>query len=98
MDRFGPDQVDRELGAWLRDESSTRAPGGLVEGVFARTSRTRQASRWWPPDGEWLRDLLGSLRPPNQSRLGVRRLGGRRAWQGLSTLAGRAHSSGRRSR
>jgi virginiamycin B lyase len=49
MDRLSVDQIDRQLGSWLRDESATRAPAGLVEDVFARTSRTRQARRWWPP-------------------------------------------------
>jgi sugar lactone lactonase YvrE len=49
MNRIGPEQINRDLGNWLREESSTRAPAGLVEGVFARTSRTRQARRWWPP-------------------------------------------------
>jgi DNA-binding beta-propeller fold protein YncE len=49
MDRFSTDQIDRELGRWLREESATRAPAGLVEEVFARTSRTGQARRWWPP-------------------------------------------------
>src|SRR5262245_13771153 len=48
MDDFG-DNVDRQLGEWLRDESTTRAPGRVVEGVFAQTTRTRQARRWWPP-------------------------------------------------
>jgi hypothetical protein len=47
MDRFDAD-LDRQLGEWLRDESSSRAPGRLVEAVFARTSRTRQARRLWP--------------------------------------------------
>jgi DNA-binding beta-propeller fold protein YncE len=47
--RLSPDQIDRQLGEWLRDESLTRATAGLVEDVFARTSRTRQARRWWPP-------------------------------------------------
>jgi DNA-binding beta-propeller fold protein YncE len=49
VNRIGPDQINRDLGNWLREESSTRAPAGLVEEVFARTSRTRQARRWWPP-------------------------------------------------
>ena len=44
MDRFDAD-LDRQLGEWLRDESSTRASSGLVEAVFARTSQTRQARR-----------------------------------------------------
>ena len=46
MDRFSAD-LDRQLGEWLRDESATRAPARLVEDVFARTSQTRQAHRWW---------------------------------------------------
>jgi hypothetical protein len=49
VNRLSPDQIDRQLGEWLRDESLTRAPAGLVEDVFTRTSRTRQARRWWPP-------------------------------------------------
>ena len=36
MDRFNVDQIDRELGRWLRDESAMRAPAGLTEAVFAR--------------------------------------------------------------
>jgi YVTN family beta-propeller protein len=48
MDRFNAD-LDRQLGDWLREESATRASAGLVEAVFARTSRTRQLRRWWPP-------------------------------------------------
>jgi len=48
MDRFSAD-LDRQLGEWLREESTTRAPGRLVEGVFAQTTRTRQVRRWWPP-------------------------------------------------
>lgn len=48
MDRYNSD-LDRQLGEWLREESTTRASEGLVESVFARTSRTRQARRWWPP-------------------------------------------------
>ena len=48
MDRLSPETIDRELGRWLRDESAMRAPARLVEGVFARTARTRQARRWWP--------------------------------------------------
>jgi hypothetical protein len=48
MDRFSAD-LDRQLGEWLREEATTRASAGLVEAVFARTSRTRQARRWWPP-------------------------------------------------
>jgi streptogramin lyase len=48
MDRLAAD-LDRQLGEWLREESTTRASAGLVEAVFARTTRTRQARRWWPP-------------------------------------------------
>lgn len=47
MNRFDAD-LDRQLGEWLRDESSMRASAGLVEAVFARTSQTRQARRLWP--------------------------------------------------
>lgn len=68
MNRLGVEQIDRELGAWLREESLTRAPSGLVESVFARTSRTSQASRWWPPR----RDLVDRLvRPAGRPRLSV---------------------------
>ncbi|HET7472649.1 MAG TPA: hypothetical protein VFJ71_05960 [Candidatus Limnocylindrales bacterium] len=49
MNRLSTELIDRELGVWLRDESDTRAPAGLVEDVFARTSRMPQARRWWPP-------------------------------------------------
>jgi YVTN family beta-propeller protein len=56
MDRSSAD-LDRQLGAWLREESATRAPERLVEEVFARTSRTRQAHGWWPPASP-----VGSLR------------------------------------
>lgn len=48
MDRFRDDQINRQLGSWLREEAVSQAPAGLVEDVFARTSRTRQARRWWP--------------------------------------------------
>jgi len=49
VNRLSTELIDRELGVWLRDESDTRAPAGLVEDVFARTSRMPQARRWWPP-------------------------------------------------
>ena len=42
MDRFSPDQIDRQLGEWLRDEATTRAPGHLVEDVFAQVPRALQ--------------------------------------------------------
>jgi streptogramin lyase len=48
MDRFRDDQINRQLGDWLRDEAVSQAPAGLVEDVFAQTSRTRQVRRWWP--------------------------------------------------
>ena len=62
MDRYSAD-LDRQLGAWLREESATRAPERLVEEVFARTSRTRQARRWWPS---------GSLVRPGEPHLALR--------------------------
>ena len=46
MDRSS-DDLDRQLGEWLREEATARASVGLVEAVFARTSRTRQARRPW---------------------------------------------------
>src|SRR5215212_9065968 len=88
MDRFSPDQIDRQLGEWLRDEATTRAPGHLVEDVFARTSRSRQASRWWPPRVDVLRDVVGSVRPSSDLRLGTPGNDARRRWQRLSALAG----------
>lgn len=60
MTRLSPDQIDRQLGDWLREESLTRAPAGLVEDVFARTSRVRQVRRWWPPVAA-IRSRLGQL-------------------------------------
>lgn len=48
MDRHNGD-LDRQLGEWLREESATGASAGVVEAIFARTSRTRQVRRWWPP-------------------------------------------------
>ena len=65
MDRLTTD-LDRQLGEWLRDESATRAPAGLVEAVFDRTSGTRQARRWWPmpsPDRQLGPRLVGAGRP-----------------------------------
>src|SRR5690349_5787922 len=41
--------LDREVGEWLRDESTIKAPDRVVEGVFAATTRSRQVRRWWPP-------------------------------------------------
>jgi DNA-binding beta-propeller fold protein YncE len=49
MTRLGSGEIDRQLGEWLREESLTRAPVDLIEGVFTETSRTRQLRRWWPP-------------------------------------------------
>jgi streptogramin lyase len=48
MDRYGSANLNRQLGDWLREESTSRAPARLVEEVFARTSRTGQVRRWWP--------------------------------------------------
>lgn len=81
MDRFSADQIDRQLGAWLREESATRAPAGLVEDVFARTTRTRQARRWWPPAS-----------PARSRDAGPQLVGTRRAaaWWGGPALAGAA--------
>ena len=87
MDRFSPDQIDRQLGEWLRDEATTRAPGHLVEDVFARTSRSRQASRWWPPHIDVLQDAVRSVRPTSDLSIGTPRDTSRR-WQALSALAG----------
>jgi len=67
MDRFSAD-LDRQLGEWLRDEATVRASAGLVEAVFARTSRTRQARRWWPP-------TLVRSRPVGPHLVGAARLG-----------------------
>ena len=67
MDRLSVDQIDRQLGSWLRDESATGAPAGLVEDVFARTSRTRQARRWWPPVSP-RRSPVGVPRPAGAAR------------------------------
>jgi DNA-binding beta-propeller fold protein YncE len=70
MDRLSLDQIDRQLGSWLRDESETRAPASLVEDVFARTSRTGQARRWWPPVVP--RRSRGEARPAGAARTAVR--------------------------
>lgn len=62
MDRMSLEQIDRELGAWLREERPTRAPDRLVEDVFTRTTRTRQAGRWtvaWRRTGS---DPIGASR------------------------------------
>ena len=77
MDRFSAD-LDRQLGEWLREEATARASAGLVEAVFARTSRTRQARRWWP------------LTPVRSGQVGPHLVGGGRTvapW-GRSALAG----------
>ncbi|HEY8437133.1 MAG TPA: hypothetical protein VIK65_00850 [Candidatus Limnocylindrales bacterium] len=87
MARLRPDQLDRELGAWLRDESATRAPGHLVEEVFARTSRTRQASRWWPPQVDWLERGRQSEAGVDVG-VGARGVLGRIGSRGLPVLAG----------
>jgi YVTN family beta-propeller protein len=41
--------LDRQVGEWLRDESTTKAPDRVIENVFAATTRSRQVRRWWPP-------------------------------------------------
>jgi streptogramin lyase len=64
MDQMSLEQVDRELGSWLREERATRAPERLVEDVFARTSRTRQARQW--PLAR--RPSFGEERPRTTSR------------------------------
>jgi DNA-binding beta-propeller fold protein YncE len=46
MDHTSLEQIDRQLGDWLREERSMRAPDRLVEDVFARTTRSRQVRRW----------------------------------------------------
>jgi hypothetical protein len=56
MERMSLQQIDRELGEWLLEERPTRAPDRLVEDVFARTARTRQARQWTVP---WRRTQVG---------------------------------------
>jgi glutamine cyclotransferase len=56
MDHMSLEQIDRQLGEWLREERSVRAPDRLVEDVFARTTGSRQVRRW-----------PFSLRPPSGS-------------------------------
>jgi hypothetical protein len=89
MTQLSPDQIDRQLGAWLREESQTRAPAGLVEDIFARTSRTPQARRWWPPRFDLLRDLVGRVGrgplPQAPHPIHPRRAP---VWQRAQTLAG----------
>lgn len=89
MNRLGADQIDRELGRWLVQESETRAPAGLVEDVFARTSRTPQARRWWPPQpGLVLEDVerrIGRGQRPRPGAIGLLRAP---AWPRRSSLAG----------
>jgi DNA-binding beta-propeller fold protein YncE len=46
MENLSLEQIDRQLGEWLREERSVRAPDRLVEDVFARTTRSRQVRRW----------------------------------------------------
>jgi streptogramin lyase len=89
MSRISPDQIDRQLGAWLRDESATRAPAGLVEDVFARTSRTGQARRWWPPQPDLLGDIVRGV-GRGQPRQGAHPIDSRRApaWQRVGSVAG----------
>jgi len=76
MDSFSTEQLDRQLGDWLRDEHWMGAPSGLVEDVFAQTSRTRQLRRW----------------PIALRTSGVRSIDGSRAraWQLASGFAGAA--------
>jgi hypothetical protein len=86
--RISLERIDRELGSWLVEESGVRAPVGLVEDVFARTTRTPQASRWWPPTRAVLGDVVrgGSPRRP----VGPSVVGRRPApiWRGLAPAAG----------
>ena len=81
MNRLGMDVIDRELGSWLREESAVRAPAGLVEDVFARTTRTRQLRRWWPP---------AAVERSAGGRLQVVALGRRPAAWGAPVVAGLA--------
>jgi hypothetical protein len=89
VNRLGADQIDRQLGAWLREESVTRAPAGLVEDIFARTSRTPQASRWWPLRPDLLRDIMGRPGRRHQPQ-GPRpiRLRPAPTWRRAASLAG----------
>jgi DNA-binding beta-propeller fold protein YncE len=86
---ISPDQIDRQLGEWLREESLTRAPAGLVEDIFARSSRTPQASRWWPPQPDLVRDIVGRV-GRGQPRQGPHSIHPRRAptWRRAGSLAG----------
>jgi DNA-binding beta-propeller fold protein YncE len=87
VNRLGADQIDRELGRWLLEESQTRAPAGLVEDVFARTSRTPQVRRWWPRPGllpDVGRRIAGRQRP-RPRLIAPRRTP---AWPRASALAG----------
>jgi DNA-binding beta-propeller fold protein YncE len=88
VNRLSTDQIDHELGRWLIQESETRAPAGLVEDVFARTSRTPQVRWWWPLRPGLLEELGRRLTPRKRPRPQV--IGPRRApaWQRASTLAG----------
>jgi DNA-binding beta-propeller fold protein YncE len=81
VNRLSNELIERELGAWLRDETETRAPGGLVEDVFARTARMPQARRWWPgsPRGARRRTPFVVVGTP-----------ARQAWPRLTALAGLA--------
>jgi streptogramin lyase len=86
--RLSDERIDRELGAWLRTESAMRAPVGLVEGVFAHTSRTRQARRWWPPQPALMVDLawrVARLQPPAPHVINGQR---KPAWQRVRALTG----------
>lgn len=88
MSRLGADHLDRELGRWLLQESETRAPAGLVEDVFARTSRTPQVRRWWPPEPGLLEDVarwISHRQRPRPQAIRPRRTP---AWQRASGLAG----------
>jgi hypothetical protein len=89
VNRLGADQIDRQLGEWLREESLTRAPAGLVEDIFARTSRTPQASRWWPPRPDLLRDIAGRVERRRVTE-GPRAIRPRRApaWRRVPALVG----------
>jgi len=53
---------ERQLGAWLREDSAGRVPGHLAE-VLVRTVATRQR-RWWSSPRRWLPIDLTAPRAP----------------------------------
>ena len=67
-ERIGLDQLDRQVGEWLRDEAWGQAPAALVEDVFARTTRARQVRRW-PIALPWTGDGAGDGDRPRSRRL-----------------------------